>query len=466
MVLASLSACKNPEQQAAENSRRSTSELVSKGRTALAEGKAEDAAKLFKQAAGLSPNDPMIYLLLAQAEKADGNETAAVLAIKQAEENGAKNDPSVKRERAELYRRMGQTKEAITTLSELRDENRLTDTEILMLAQLQAHEGDSDGAYQTLERVQKVRPDDPDAKAVEAEVMLAAGDEVGAAKLMDRLLQEHPQLTAARVLRARYFRQNGAPEPALADLDAIPKADQNQAEVVQLRARVLNDLKRYDESAKVLQPLVDDNPRDADLIAQLAETRLLLNQVNEAQDLIETALGIKPRFARALYVRGRAFEAQGDLKQAVENYESALQSNKTFSPALSRLWKLYDHQGRRADAIGTLERLLYMKEATLEEKIALLELLPGDREQHRSRQEDDRGPPQGEPRQRGAEAAEGEAGQDALRLERRSRGRHHHSARPPLRAAHERPGRASTLRSGARLERGPTATASSREPVR
>jgi tetratricopeptide (TPR) repeat protein len=220
--------------------------------------------------------------------------------------------------------------------------------------------------------VQRNNPDDPKAKAVEAEVMLAAGDEVGAAKLMDRLLAQNPSLTAARVLRARYFRQNGAPEPAMADLDGISEDEKNLPEVAQLRAQVLVDLKKYDEAAKVLQPLVDANPRDADLTAQLAETRLLLNQAKEAQDLVENALALKPKYPRALYVRGRTFEAQGDLKQAMENYETALKSDSNFVPALERLWPLYDHKGQRAEAIGTLERLLYIHEATLNEKIALV----------------------------------------------------------------------------------------------
>jgi predicted Zn-dependent protease len=147
LVLAWVAGCKDPEQQNQEIKQRSATDSIARGRTALAEGKSEDAVKFFKEAANNQPGDPMIYLLLAQAEKADGNDTAAVLAIKQAEENGAKNDPSVKRERAELYRRMGQTKEAIETLKELRDDKRLTDGEVLLLAQLQAHSGDSEGAY-------------------------------------------------------------------------------------------------------------------------------------------------------------------------------------------------------------------------------------------------------------------------------------------------------------------------------
>ncbi|MFT3836152.1 MAG: tetratricopeptide repeat protein [Myxococcaceae bacterium] len=101
---------------------------------------------------------------------------------------------------------------------------------------------------------------------------------------------------------------------------------------------------------------------------------MLLNQAKEAQDLVENALAMKPKYPRALYVRGRSFEALGDLKQAVENYEVALKSDSNFVPALERLWPIYDHKGQRADAIGTLERLLYIHEATLDEKIALVNL--------------------------------------------------------------------------------------------
>lgn len=373
LVLFSVS-CKDPEVAAAEASARKADDLTIKGRGALADGDAETAIALFKQASNNAPSDPTIFLLLARAQKLAGNDGAAVLAIKQAEEFGARNDPAVKRERAELYRRMGHPKEAITTLLELRDAKQLTDDEMLQLAQLQAHNGDAEAGYKTLERVQELQPDNVEAKVVEAEILLISGDEVLAAKLMDRLLTENPTLVPARVLRARYFMQNGYSEVALQDLELVPEEAAKKTEIVALKARVLNNLKRYQEAADVLLPMVEANPRDADLVAQLAETELYLGKVEQAQAKVDQALAIRPRFARALYVRGRTLEVQGDLKAAAEQYQYALKSDPSFAPALSRVWPIYEHRGEKTEAMSALERLFFMNEATIDEKVALATL--------------------------------------------------------------------------------------------
>lgn len=366
-----IAGCKDPELAAAESRAKVANELTNKGRVALAEENAESALSFFKQASNSAPQDASIFLLIARAQKLAGNDGAAVLAIKQAEELGARNDPAVKRERAELYRRMGQTREAIATLLELRDAKQLTDDEMLLLARLQAHNGDAEAGYKTLERVQALDPDNVEAKVVEAEILLLSGDEVLAAKLMDRLLTENPTLVAARVLRARYFMQNGYADVALQDLELVPEDASKKTEIVTLKARVLNNLKRYEEAAAVLVPMVDANPRDADLVGLLAETELYLGKVEQAQAKVDQALAIRPRFARALYVRGRTLEVQGDLKAAAEQYQYALKSDPGFAPALSRVWPIYEHRGEKTEAMSALERLFFMNEATLDEKVAL-----------------------------------------------------------------------------------------------
>ena len=191
---------------------------------------------------------------------------------------------------------------------------------------------------------------------------------------MDRLLSENPTLVAARVLRARYFMQNGYAEVALKDLELVPEEASKNSEIVMLKARAFNNLKRYQEAADVLQPMVEANPRDADLVGLLAETELYLGKVESAQAKVDQALGLRPNFPRALYVRGRTLEVQGDLKAAAEQYQFALKSDPSFAPALSRVWPIYEHRGEKIEAMSALERLFFMNEATIDEKIELASL--------------------------------------------------------------------------------------------
>jgi tetratricopeptide (TPR) repeat protein len=366
--------CRDPDQQANADRQISLQQTLSKGRAALQAHDTETAIGLFTHATSLAPNDPLPHLLLAQAEREAGNDAAAVMALKHAEELGAKTDPVVRRERAELYRRMGQMAAAIATLTEMRDMNQLTDGELLMLAKMQARSGDTDAAWKTLERVQSKKPDDPDAKVAEAEILLVKGDEVFAAKLMDRLLAENPNLTSARLLRARYFLTNGYADMADQDLGQIGPEGQKEEDVVLLKARVLNALKRYDDAATLLQPLVERDPRDSDLMCQLAETKLLAGHIEEAQTLVDQALAQRENFPRALYVRGRSFEEQKDKRSAFDNYLFALKTDPNFQPVLSRIWRIYRDRDQKAEAMGALEKLLFMKEATPEERRALSEL--------------------------------------------------------------------------------------------
>src|SRR5262245_44827310 len=138
--------CKNPEQQADDQRASQVKQAMADGRAAMAAHDFEGAAQHFGKATSLAPNEAMGFLMLAQAQRDSGNDAAAVMSIKHAEELGAKADPVVKRERAELYRRMGQVDAAIATLTEMRDANQLTDAELLMLAKMQARTGDTESA--------------------------------------------------------------------------------------------------------------------------------------------------------------------------------------------------------------------------------------------------------------------------------------------------------------------------------
>jgi tetratricopeptide (TPR) repeat protein len=243
----------------------------------------------------------------------------------------------------------------------------------MTLSRLQGKQGDIKGAFETLNIIQSKRPDDPSAKVLEAEILLLKGDELLAAKLMDRLVTDQ-NLPAARALRARYFLNAGFPDNALLDLDAITGELKLSGDVVELRARALNELKRYDEAERALRQLLAGDLKNADLLAQLAETKLYQGQAAEAQALVDQALQIRPYFARALYVRGRALETKGELKQAAENYEYALHSDPTFGPALSRMWQIYAHRGQKVDAMTSLERLFFQNQASTDEKVALAQM--------------------------------------------------------------------------------------------
>jgi tetratricopeptide (TPR) repeat protein len=227
-----------------------------------------------------------------------------------------------------------------------------------------------DGAFSTLERIQKARPDDLDAKLTEAELLLAAGEDALAQRILDRLAVEQPKMVGLRLLRARLLLNAGEAQKAADELSDV-QGDAETLEVAEFKAEVLCALDRYEEADSALGHLLEDRPRDADILARLAEVKLNLGAVSTAEMLVEQALGVKPRGARALFMRGRIYEAQNVLDRAEEQFAQALKSDPSFAPALSRMWRIYVARGEAANAMSALERLLFMKMATIEEKAAL-----------------------------------------------------------------------------------------------
>ncbi len=367
-------ACKDAETVSVQRRDQTAQAKLEQGRELLSSGQAELAVKVFGEAAGLMPESTEPLLLLADAQRQAGNSGAAILTLKQAMALNPAEGPDIKRKIAARHEQDGRLSEAIALLLELRDTDELGDLDILKLAHLQTLEGQHQAAFQTLERIQRERPDDVAAKVVEAEILLAKGDEVLAAKLMDRLLEEQPALTAARILRARYFLRSGFAQYAEQDLAQVQGEEASLPEVVTLRAQVLLALERIEEAEKLLSDAVTHYSQNADLLARLAEVKLLLGRPTEALALVERALRAQPESARALYVRARALETQGDLGRAKEDYGNALGMNPRFAPALSRMWRLQRQAGAPQQALSSLEQLLEVGEASLEEKAALAEL--------------------------------------------------------------------------------------------
>ncbi len=364
-------ACKEPEVAAVQNRAQQAKSALAEGRAYIAQRQPGPALAALRRAANAAPESAEPLLLMAEAHRMAGNQGAAILALKQARSLVPGEDPVIQRQLAELYLVEGHTQDAIDTLIGLRESGTLTDADVLWLARLQAREGRIEDAFQTLNAILLESPDDPEAKTVEAEVLLLKGEELLAASLMDRLLTANPEQTSARLLRSRYFLSSGFPEMAEADLSAVEGPDAARSDVVTAKARVLLMLGRAPEAEAALKVLVQAEPQNAEALAWLAEAVLAQGRRPEAQTLVDQALQLRPRLARALYVRGRVQEEGKDRRGAEESYRFAAAADPRFAPVLSKMWRIHMDADNLPEAQETLERLLSTGEATLEEKAAL-----------------------------------------------------------------------------------------------
>ncbi|WP_434389079.1 tetratricopeptide repeat protein [Melittangium boletus] len=367
-------ACKDADSRSSDSQEKKYQAKMDEGRALMASEQPALAAKSFMQASGMAPDRTEPLLRMSEAHHRAGNSGAAILALKQAMSVNPAEAPDIKRKLAERYERDGLPRQAIAVLMEMREAEQLGDLDLLRLAHLQTQDGQHDAAFKTLERIQKNRPDDLDAKVVEAEILLAKGEEVLAAKLMDRLLQEQPGLTAARVLRARYFLRSGYAEYAQQDLEQLAPEVSLRPEIVTLRVEVLSALDRRPEAETLLGQAVAQYPQNADLLARLGQIQLELGNPPEALARVEQALRAQPGSARALYVRGLIAETAGDLPRAKRDFGMALDENGRFIPALNKLWRIHRQAGDVILARESLERLVNLGAGSLEDKVTLAEM--------------------------------------------------------------------------------------------
>ena len=155
-----LVACEESQKAQERLKIEATVDFVAQGRAEMSAGRPDSAVHEFKKAISTTPEDVSLYLLLAEAYHASGNEAGATLTLKQAESISGVKDPSIRRQRAEMLLKMHQVKAATAELTAMRDEDLLTDSEILDLCRLLAHSGKINEAFKTLERIQARSPDD------------------------------------------------------------------------------------------------------------------------------------------------------------------------------------------------------------------------------------------------------------------------------------------------------------------
>ena len=66
-----------------------------------------------------------------------------------------------------------------------------------------------------------------------------------------------------------------------------------RGEILQ-RAHILLQQKRYVEAEKMLASLTQDNPNDVLVLSMLAETKIELDKIAEAEEIVNSAIGIDP----------------------------------------------------------------------------------------------------------------------------------------------------------------------------
>ena len=235
-----------------------------------------------------------------------------------------------------------------------------------------------------------------DAHLGAARVLRAQNNYAAAFDEVNRALAINPATPnfRARILRAQLLDDQGQPQQAQAELDALRDAlpadvpletlltlaealnslrnyetslqylevasqlYPNDPAPVRLRAETLNFAGRADESAALYDQLIAANPGDGDAIVGKARVFNYANRLPEAETTYRQALTVQPANYQAQVELADVLGRRGNYADAIQNYALAIQGNPSDLSSRIALARVQRYAGREADAEATLTQVL------------------------------------------------------------------------------------------------------------
>ncbi|HEY0339591.1 MAG TPA: tetratricopeptide repeat protein, partial [Steroidobacteraceae bacterium] len=254
----------------------------------------------------------------------------------------------------------GDLKEAQQRFSELAAGGQTPEASLLYLADIEAREGDTDGAIAGYRRLYDSSVAIP-ARSRAAALLLARNDRKEALVLLDDYVTEHPESefdltrTKARLL-AEHGEADAGVELLTASLERHPRHPSLEYD----RATILEQAGHVRESVDALQRLLAERADDPTLLNALGYTLADHNlELSRAESLIRRALVAMPDNPAALDSLGWVRFRQGDSKAALVALERAYYISHDSEIAAhwgEAIWTSGDHQQARKVWAAALAR--------------------------------------------------------------------------------------------------------------
>ncbi|MBT8341173.1 MAG: tetratricopeptide repeat protein [Desulfatitalea sp.] len=295
--------------------------LVTRGKTFAASGDARGATIDFHRVLEARPNDPAVYLLLADA-----------------------------------YNRNRQTAQAREILR--RGLDAAPDNAELHMAMYRVCLGAKD--YKKAEtHLRTIVEKNAKAIAAQAELgdfYLVLNDEAAAGREFSEIMLKAPRSDLGYSRLARLYARQGEREKAIAQLKTgIAMVENNQALTTQLASLFIAD-KRYDEAAALCDERLKKNDREAFAhnLKGIVYTRM--KNYKAAQTFFEKATEIDPMWPNPGNNLAVLYLLQEKKEQAVKHFEAALDRNPKNPTAYLALGRLYEEKGKFDAAIENYEK--------------------------------------------------------------------------------------------------------------
>ena len=267
---------------------------------ALRSGANADALTLAREAVAATPHDADNHALLALAERANGNLSAAMHAINRAVLL-APDNADLHFQRAGLLLAEYKLDEAQAALSRTLDLDPNQFPAYILQAQMAFGRGDMDEAERLQRYAARVAPDHPWVRTIEGMIALRRGDSMRALSLLTEAAKLVPD--DLQVLYALGFAHMEQGHLAFAEsaFRRIVDASPNQHGLRGVLADVVMRQGRPDEARQIVQPLLDNPETSTHSLKRLtAGLELRLGRLDEALALLRASIAQEPRDPRDL----------------------------------------------------------------------------------------------------------------------------------------------------------------------
>ena len=266
-------------------------------------------------------------------------------------------DPRALRLAAAAHRKLGETKKA-EAAEIVAIEASLPDPRLKAAAQAE-HEGRSEEASRIAAAFLKEQPDDLLALTISAEAAVSARRlEIGE-QMLRTVLGRAPQFLRAGVMLAKCLMLQSRLPAAIEAVEEILKRKPNNPVVLRLHARLLSDIREYEDAAAIFERLISLDDREIDLWINYASTLRFLGRKLDAELALRRALSMDKGNGSAWWQiadlkSGAVSDADAEaIRQAlVERADNKIEAtNLHFALALA-----LDHRKEYAEAFEHFSR--------------------------------------------------------------------------------------------------------------
>ena len=130
----------------------------------------------------------------------------------------------------------------------------------------------------------------------------------------------------------------------------------NRMEEARDQMKYFQETKAYQDTVQRQRKESQKNPKNVLLYAQLAETHLAVNNINEAIEAYQTAIILQPSFVIGHNNLGTIYTQQGKFEEAIDAFQKVIQLDKSTAEPYLKLGWIYARQQKYDLAASYLQQ--------------------------------------------------------------------------------------------------------------